>query len=325
MSKNMSLKRILMAALLMASMLFSASIIRAQEATAEPSTAETAVTEGEQSTTAPAEGEAAPAEGEAAPAEGEAAPAEGEAAAAEGEAAPAVSPLTPLGINAGFLVAQIVNFLIIFVALRVFLWKRIADMLDSRGAKIQKGLEDAQVAANARRNAEAEAETIRSNARADISKGVEEGRLRGDEVAKQIEAEARNEAEKIRAEARTAAAAERDQQLAGLRGQIAAISLAATQKLIGSALDANKAKSLIDSFFTDVPQGALKLGGSVEVVSAMPLDDAEKNKAKSAIGADNITFTVDPTILGGLIVRSGDRVVDGSVRSGLNELSARLN
>ncbi|MCC6896727.1 MAG: F0F1 ATP synthase subunit B [Anaerolineae bacterium] len=300
MSKNKSLKRILMVALLMASMLFSVSIMRAQEATAEPTAAEAAA-EGDHSTEAAAEGETA------------------------AEAAPATSPLTPLGINAGFLIAQIVNFLIIFAALLFGLWRPIANMLDSRGAKIQKGLEDAQVAANARRNAEAEAETIRSNARADISKGVEEGRLRGDEVAKQIEAEARTEAEKIRAEARTAAAAERDQQLAGLRGQIAAISLAATHKLIGSALDDKKAKSLIDNFFTDVPQGALKLGGAVEVVSAMPLSADEQAKAKSAIGADSITFTVDPSILGGLIVRSGDRVVDGSVRSGLNDLSARLN
>ncbi len=299
MSKNMSLKRILMVALLMASMLFSASMIRAQEATAEAAT-------GDHSTATAAEGE------------------HGTEAAAEA-AAPSTSPLTPLGINAGFLIAQIVNFLILFVALRQFLWKRIVNMLDSRGAKIQKGLEDAQVAANARRNAEAEAETIRANARADISKGVEEGRLRGDEIAKQIEAEARTEAEKIRAEARTSAAAERDQQLAGLRGQIAAISLAATQKLIGAALDEKKAKSLIDGFFSDVPASALKLGGTVEVVSAMPLDDAEKAKAKSAIGSDTVSFVVDPNILGGLIVRSGDRVVDGSVRSGLNDLGARLN
>lgn len=295
MSKIMSLKRILMVALLMASMLFSVAIIHAQEATPEPAASETA---GHSTEAAPAAAEAA---------------------------APSISPLTPLGINAGFLIAQIVNFLIIFFALRLALWNRIASMLDSRSAKIQKGLEDAQIAATARRNAEAEAETIRASARADIGKAVEEGRTRGDEVAKQIEAEARAEAEKIRNEARAAAALERDQQLSGLRGQIAAISLAATQKLIGAALDDKKAKSLIDGFFSDVPKDALKLGGSVEVVSAMPLSADEQAKAKSSISADSISFVVDPNILGGLIVRSGDRVVDGSVRSGLNDLGARLN
>ena len=57
----------------------------------------------------------------------------------------------------------------------------------------------------------------------------------------------------------------------------------------------------------------------------MPLSADEQAKAKSSIGADSISFVVDPNILGGLIVRSGDRVVDGSVRSGLNDLGARLN
>ncbi len=297
MQKIFTLKRLVIVGVL-ALLLVAAASVMAQEATA---TAEPAAGE----TTATTETHAA------------------EAPAAAGEEK--AGGIEALGLNAGYLFAQIVNFLIIFGALSALLWRPIVNMLDSRSAKIQKGLEDAQVAANARRNAEAEAETIRANARADIAKGVEEGRARGDEVAKQVEAEARTEAERIRTEARVAAAAERDQQLAGLRGQIAGIALAATQKLIGAALDDKKAKSLIDGFFTDVPKEALKLGGNVEVVSAMPLSDAEQAKAKSSIGADSISFVVDPNILGGLIVRSGDRVVDGSVRSGLNDLGARLN
>ncbi len=298
MQKIFTLKRLVIVSVL-ALMLVAAASVMAQEATTVPATGETAATTETHAAEAPA----------------------AEAAGGEEKA----GGIEALGLNAGYLFAQIVNFLIIFGALSALLWRPIVNMLDSRSAKIQKGLEDAQVAANARRNAEAEAETIRSNARADIAKGVEEGRSRGDEVAKQIETEARAEAERIRTEARVAAAAERDQQLAGLRGQIAAISLAATQKLIGAALDDKKAKSLIDGFFTDVPKEALKLGGNVEVVSAMPLDEAEQNKAKKSIGADSISFVVDPNILGGLIVRSGDRVVDGSVRSGLNDLGARLN
>lgn len=254
----------------------------------------------------------------------EAAPAaEGAAAEATGEAA--VSPLTPLGINAGFLIAQIINFLVVFLALRFLLWKPLTNMLDSRSAKIQKGLEDAAVAANARRNAEVEAEKVLASARADVSKAVEEGRIRGEEVRKQIVAEANAEAEKIRTEARAAAAAERDQLLAGLRGQVAAISIAAAQKLIGESLDNKKQQALIDDFFAKVPADAKKLSGSVEVVSAMPLSESEQAKAKKEIGADEVTFSVDPSILGGLIVRAGDRVVDGSVRSGLTDLAGRLN
>lgn len=252
---------------------------------------------------------------------------EGEAAAAEGEAAAevAVSPLTPLGINAGFLIAQIINFLLIATLLGLFLWRPLVNLLDSRAAKIQKGLEDAAVAANARRNAEAEAERILANSRADVAKIIEEARGRADEVARQIEAEARAEAEKIRSEARAAATAERDQQLADLRGQVAAISIAVAQRLIGETLDAKRQQALIDDFFAKVPEAARKLSGQVEVVSAMPLSDSEQQKVKKEIGADAVTFVVDPRILGGLIVRAGDRVVDGSVRSNLDELAGRLS
>lgn len=236
----------------------------------------------------------------------------------------AVSPLEPLGINAGYLLAQIINFGIIFGALTTLLWRPIINMLDARSAKIQKGLEDAAAAANARLNAEAEAEKILAAARTEAQGIIAESRGRGEEVAKTVEAEARTEAESIRAQARSAATEERDAQLAGLRTQVASISIALAQRLIGESLDAKRQQSLIDDFFAKVPASAKSLGGHVEVVSAMPLSEAEQNKAKKEIGAENVTFTVDPSILGGLIIRSQDKVVDGSVRSGLSEIAGRL-
>ncbi|HLU12150.1 MAG TPA: F0F1 ATP synthase subunit B [Oceanobacillus sp.] len=265
------------------------------------------------------EEQSAAAESEAQEVEGE------EPTVAEGEAEePATNPLTPLGINAGFLVAQIINFLLIFGLLTALLWRPIVNTLDSRAMRIQKGLEDAAAAANARRNAEAEAESILSAARAEAAKVIEEARNRGEEVARQIEAEARAEADNIRAEARARANEERDRQLADLRGQVASISIAVAQRLLGEALDEKRQQALINDFFSKVPAEAKSLSGSVEVISAMPLDEAEQNRIKKEIGATDATFIVDPGILGGLVIRTQDRVVDGSVRSGLNELALRL-
>lgn len=263
-------------------------------------------------------------------AQDDSAPAEGETAAeaAAGEEAheeKSVSPLAPLGINQGFLLAQIFNFLLIFGALTVFLWRPLTNMLDSRADKIAKGLEDASAAANARRNAETEAEKILAQARSEAAKVIEEARERGDEVAKSIEAEARKDADKIRAEARSSAEVERNAELSGLRGQVASISIAVAQRLIGANLDEKRQKAMIDDFFTKVPESVRSLSGAVTVVSAMPLSDAEQAKVKKEIGASDVTFTVDPAILGGLVIRAGDRVVDGSIRSGLGELAGRLN
>jgi len=247
-----------------------------------------------------------------------------EEAAAPAEEAP-VSPLTPLGINTGFLIAQIINFLIIFVLLTALLWRPLTRMLDSRAVKIQKGLEDAAAAANARRNAEAEAEKILASARADAAREIEAARSRGEEVAKQVINEANQDAERIRTEARARGEEERNKQLADLRSQVANISLAVANNVIRENLDAKKQSALIDNFFANVPEGAKALkGAKVEVVSAMPLSEAEQNKIKKEIGAAEASFLVDPNILGGLVIRSADRVVDGSVRSNMSELAGRL-
>ena len=230
-----------------------------------------------------------------------------------------------LGINLGYLLVQIIAFIVIYTLMTRFIYDPLIRTLSGRRARIAKGLEDAAAAATARRNAEAEGEKILAAARADGSKLIEEARTRAEEVGKQVEADARAEAEKIRSDARLSAAAERDQQLAGLRGQVADISIAVARRLIGESLDQKRQTALISDFFTKVPAEAKKLGGDVEIVSAMPLSDDEQAKAKKEIGASNVTFTVDPGILGGLIVRSGDRVVDGSIRSSLNDLAGRLN
>lgn len=233
-------------------------------------------------------------------------------------------PLASLGINLGFLIAQIINFGLILGVLLFFLWRPMVNMLDSRREEIEKGLEDAAAAANARRNAEQEAEKILSQARSEASRVVDEARSRGEELQRSIESEAREEAERIREEARASAEAERNTELSKLRNQVTTISLAVAQRLIGEELDEKKQQALIDDFFSKVPADAKSLSGELEVVSAMPLSDDEQSKVKKELGVDNVTFNVEPEILGGLIVRSEDRVVDGSVRRDMNELASRL-
>lgn len=235
-------------------------------------------------------------------------------------------PLSKLGINLGVMVAQFINFGLILLLLGTLLLRPALNMLEARGAKIQKGLEDAAAAANARRNAETEAEKILAQARAEANQIVAAASGRGEEVAKNIETDARSEADKIREDARVSAQAERDAELSGVRGQVVAISVALAERLIGASLDEKRQKELVTDFLTRVPAGAKALSGDVTVISAMPLDAAEQGKVKQELtSAGSVSFKVDPAILGGLVIRSGDRVVDGSVRSNLGSAASRLN
>jgi ATP synthase F1 delta subunit len=70
-------------------------------------------------------------------------------------------------------------------------------------------------------------------------------------------------------------------------------------------------------------------GASAEVVSALPLTHEEqeivKNDILSKLGTQAmVDFRVDPTVLGGLIIHLGDKVVDGSVAGQLEELRQSL-
>jgi F0F1-type ATP synthase delta subunit len=56
----------------------------------------------------------------------------------------------------------------------------------------------------------------------------------------------------------------------------------------------------------------------------LPLSDAEKENARKSLNVKDVNFRVDPTILGGLIVRVGDRVVDDSVASRMSALEDSL-
>lgn len=67
----------------------------------------------------------------------------------------------------------------------------------------------------------------------------------------------------------------------------------------------------------------------VEVVSAYPLDDAEQKHLTEALGRRFereilLTSRVDESLLGGVIIRAGDTVIDGTVRGKLDKLSETL-
>lgn len=67
----------------------------------------------------------------------------------------------------------------------------------------------------------------------------------------------------------------------------------------------------------------------VTVVSAYELDDKQQKKLSGALKKRlnreiSITTQVDPKLIGGVILRAGDTVIDGSVRGRLSRLSEAL-
>ena len=241
-----------------------------------------------------------------------------------------------LGLNLGYLLVQIFNFAIVFVVIRAWIVKPIIGLLEKRRAAIAQGLEDARVASEARANAEQEAREIIARAQAEAQQKVREAADRAELAAREVQSRADADAAKIREDARMEVAQERDRTLMDVRGQIAALSMAAAQRLIGEALDEKRQHALIEEFFSGVKsgrvvvlEGAAVSGASAEITSALPLTPEEADKVKrdvlAKIGSQaTVTFRVDPNILGGLVVRVGDKVLDGSVSGQLETMRHSL-
>jgi len=105
---------------------------------------------------------------------------------------------------------------------------------------------------------------------------------------------------------------------------------ATTTNLVSMIVGAGRAKdlpSIIEKFLE-------KAAGSrsetlAEVTSAVPLEDDQQQRLAEALSKRfkrrvSLKVTVDPSIQGGLIVRTGDTVIDGSVRSRLEQLKNTL-
>jgi F-type H+-transporting ATPase subunit b len=240
-----------------------------------------------------------------------------------------------LGINLGLLVVQVIAFTIVFLTLQAWVYKPLLNMLESRKRKISQGLEDARVAADARADAEKEAARVLADAHAEANKIVQDASERAAAAVRDAKAAAEAEASSSRQAIVAEAEHERNRILGDLRGQVAALAAAATQRLIGQTLDDKRQHALIDEFFSGTKGGKIVVledaelkGESAEVTSALPLSPDEqagvKKELLSKVNAQAVTFRVDPAILGGLVIKVGDKVLDGSVAAQLEGLRQSL-
>ena len=237
-----------------------------------------------------------------------------------------------LGINLGFFLVQLFGFITLVIIMGEWAYKPIVRILEERKRKIAQGLEDARVAADARANAEKEAQKILATAQADANKRVQEATERAEKAAADVRTAAEDERKRLIETAKDEAAQERNRVLADLRGQVAALSIAAANKLIGESIDEKRQRSLIEEFFSGVKAGKVTVlegqnaaGAPAEVTSSLPLTDSEQATIKGQLGGStSVAFKVDPSILGGLVVRVGDKIMDGSVAGKLEGLRASL-
>ncbi len=232
--------------------------------------------------------------------------------------------LGKLGLNLGLFLAYLINVILLLFLLRAVAYKPIIRMLETRRSRIADGIENARKAEQALASAEADKQALLDEARAEAGRIISEARASADDQAKHILATANEDARRIISKAEEAARTEQEQALADLREHIASLSVAAAGHLVGSKLNDKQAHAAVKDFFSSLPAEAKALNGPATVITALPLTADEKAKFSSELASQSLTFVVDPSILGGVIVRSGGREVDASFAHQLNQMRSTL-
>ncbi len=161
-----------------------------------------------------------------------------------------------LGIQPNLLITQIVNFVLLIVLLRLFLYQPVRKMLNERAARIKKGMEDAEKAAQQAALAQEEFERRIAEAKQKGQEIIAQATQTGEKARKEILAKAEEEARQLREKARQELERDRRQAMIELRQQVADLSIQITEKLLKETLDEDTQHRLIGQFLTEA--GELK-------------------------------------------------------------------
>jgi len=162
--------------------------------------------------------------------------------------------LASLGINLPTLVAQIINFAILFGLLYLVAYKPIMRLLDERSRKIKESMEQTEFikeqAVHAEEETKKRIEAATREGQGVISKAVRTG----EEVRRGAEVQARQEAESLLNRARSEIQRERDEAIDELRKEVADLTILAAGKVIDRTLDKEAHRQLIDEVLEESTQ-----------------------------------------------------------------------
>jgi F-type H+-transporting ATPase subunit b len=160
-----------------------------------------------------------------------------------------------LGINVPSLIAQLINFTILFLVLGWAFKRFLFPLLDERRHRIQEGLDASEEAK--RRLSETEKEVA-----GELDKARQEGQTligQAQQMSSRIHEEARQsaraEAESLLERARSEIQLERDAAIADLRREFADLTITAAERVIRRSLDRKAHSELIEEVLAEAPGG----------------------------------------------------------------------
>jgi F-type H+-transporting ATPase subunit b len=151
-----------------------------------------------------------------------------------------------LGVNLSLLVVFIINFIILLVLLRIFLYKPVMKMLDERSKRTKEGMELAEATKKEYEEAKGEVQKQIEKGRQEAQAIITQAMQVGERLKEESRQEATKQAQVIIDRTRAELEAERDKIVESLRREFINISISAAQKVIKETLDKEKHRKLIE-------------------------------------------------------------------------------
>ncbi|UOO37268.1 F0F1 ATP synthase subunit B [Oscillospiraceae bacterium CM] len=156
------------------------------------------------------------------------------------------------GLHPSDILIHIINVLILFILLRVILFKPVSAFLAARSAKVEAQLKDAETKQN-------EALEMKASYEHHIETYEEEGReiirhsqVKASQEAQEIVKDARGQAERLMTDAHERIAAEKAQAIAEARTEVALLATEIAARILKREVSAVDNKAVAEDFFREM-------------------------------------------------------------------------
>ncbi|MFH1098466.1 MAG: F0F1 ATP synthase subunit B [Candidatus Uhrbacteria bacterium] len=165
--------------------------------------------------------------------------------------------LTKLGIDWRLLIAQFVNFFILFFLLRKFLFKPVLVRLTQRREQIAEGVRASEAADERLRTVEDERRQVLHRAELERGALLEQASARAEELRRERAVVAENEASAIIERAQLGAVRSRSELLEATRREIGDLVLAVAQKVTADTLSPGTQNRIIEQALKEMEESKL--------------------------------------------------------------------
>ena len=137
------------------------------------------------------------------------------------------------------IIAQAINFGVVFTILYLFALKPLSKLMEERSRKIGKGIEDAKTNADILARTETEYNDAIAKAKSEANKIFQEGKIEADQKRAEMLEKAHAEVAAAVDSGKKQLEAEKTRMVEEAKKEIVTLALKATEKLLGAKVDSN--------------------------------------------------------------------------------------